>query len=107
MKYYININGHVRELTSEEIAERQAQAEADEREQWAGISYEEAVDREIRKRYPQRAVEAIINNYLSCPENTDYVREFLELQAYRAQCKAYVKEMFAKYGRTEDLNGQS
>lgn len=101
MIYYININGNVRELTPEEIAQRQAEREAAERAEWLSISYGEAVDREFRKKYLQRDVEAIINNYLADPTNAEYVREFDEMQAYRTQCKAYVKEMFAKYGRTE------
>ena len=93
-------NGGYRELTPEEIAKMQADAEEAERLEWLHISYGEAVDRELRKRYPQRAVEAIINNYLSDPNNAEYVREFNEMQAYREECKAYVKMMFAKYGRT-------
>lgn len=99
------VNGKYIEMTQEEIAKMQADEEAAERKKWASISYDEAVDDEIRKRYPQRAVEAIINNYLASPENTEYVREFLELQEYRAQCKVYVKEMFAKYGRTAETDG--
>lgn len=87
-----------RELTPEEIAQRQADAEAENRKHWSTISYDDAVNDEIRKRYLQQSVEAIINNYLSSPENTEYVREFLELQEYRAQCKAYAQEMMAKHG---------
>lgn len=90
-----------RELTPQEIEQRMADAEAYERLEWLHISYGEAVDREFRKRYLQRDVEAIINNYLSDPNNAEYVREFNEMQAYREECKAYVKQMFAKYGRTE------
>ena len=86
------VNGQYIEVTPEELAKMHAEVKAAERERWASISYDEAVDEEIRKRYPQRAVEAIINNYLASPENTEYVREFLELQTYRAECKAYVKE---------------
>ena len=100
MKHYININGNVRELTPEEIAERQAEREEAERLEWLNISYEDAVNKEIRTRYPQQAVEAIINNYLSSPENTEYVREFLELQEYRAKCKLHVRDMMAKHGRS-------
>ena len=94
------IKSEYRILTEDEIAKMQADEEAAERKKWASISYDEAVDNEVRKRYPQRAVEAIINNYLASPEDTEYVREFLELQEYRAQCKVYVKEMMAKYGRS-------
>ena len=94
------LDGNVyRDLTQEEIKQRQAEAEEAERLEWLNISYGEAVDREFRKKYLQRDVEAIINNYLYDPNNAEYVREFNEMQAYREECKAYVKEMFAKYGR--------
>ena len=93
-------NGICREMTPEEIAKLQADAEEAGRLEWLNISYGEAVDREFRKKYLQRDVEAIINNYLSDPNNAEYVREFNEMQAYREECKAYVKMMFAKYGRS-------
>lgn len=91
------INGKIVEITPEEIAQQQAQAEQAEREKWLITPYDEAVNNMIRERYPQRAVEAIINNYLAFPENNEYVREFLELQEYRVECKAFVK---AKKGDT-------
>lgn len=97
-----SIDGIIYEMNEEEIAEiakMQADAEEAERLEWLHISYGEAVDREFRKKYLQRDVEAIINNYLSDPNNAEYVREFNEMQAYREECKAYVKAMFAKYGR--------
>ena len=95
------VDGKYIEMTPEEVAKLQADAEAAERAEWLSISYGEAVDREFRKKYLQRDVEAIINNYLADPNNAEYVREFQEMQTYREQCKAYVKQMFAKYGRTE------
>ena len=94
------INGKMIEITPEEIAQRELEQEQAERLEWLNISYGEAVDREFRKKYLQRDVEAIINNYLSDPNNAEYVREFNEMQAYREECKAYVKQMFAKYGRS-------
>ena len=100
-KIMIYENGVGHEATLEEIAERQTEAETsaeeENRKYWSTISYDDAVNDEIRKRYPQQSVEAIINKYLSSPENTEYVREFLELQEYRAQCKAYAREMKEKY----------
>ena len=99
-KILIYENGVPHEATPEEIAKMQADAEEAERLEWLHISYGEAVDGEFRKKYLQRDVEAIINNLLSDPSNHEYVREFEEMQAYREQCKAYVKEMFAKYGRS-------
>ena len=91
------INGKMIEITPEEIAQRQAEAEAAEREYWQNISYDDAVNREIRKKYPQQDVEAILNNYLAFPENPEYVEEFRQLQQYRVECKAYAKDMKAKY----------
>ena len=91
-------NGDYRELTQKEIAQRQAEAEAAEREEWQSISYDDAVNREIRKRYPQQDVEAILNNYLAFPENPEYVEEFRQLQQYRVECKAYVKQKKEEYG---------
>ena len=93
----ISINGQVRELTPEEIAKRQSEAEQREREEWQNISYDDAVNREIRKRYPQQDVEAILNNYLAFPENPEYVEEFRQLQQYRVECKAYVKQKKEEY----------
>lgn len=86
-----------RELTPEEIDNMQAEAEAAEREYWQSISYDDAVNREIRKRYPQQDVEAILNNYLAFPDNPEYVEEFRQLQQYRVECKAYVKQKKEEY----------
>lgn len=96
----ISINGNVRELTPDEIAQRQAEAEEAEREEWQNISYDDAVNREIRKRYPQQDVEAILNNYLAFPENPEHVEEFRQLQQYRVECKAFVKQMIEKHQGT-------
>lgn len=89
---YNYINGKPVELTPEEIAQRQAEAERQEREYWQSISYDDAVNAEIRKRYPQQDVEAILNNYLAFPENPEYVEEFRQLQQYRVECKAFVRQ---------------
>ena len=54
-------------------------------------SYSELVERLVRKRYSQSQVEAIINNYLDDRENAQYKAEFLEMQAYRKECKTKAK----------------
>jgi len=54
--------------------------------------YGSMVEKKIRIRYSQRDVEAIINNYLSEPDNPVYIAELNELQQYRKQCKAAVKK---------------
>lgn len=101
MKKYVN--GKYIEMTPEEIAEQQAQTEAEERKRWLSIPYDEAVNNEIRKRYAQRDVEAILNNYLAFPDVEEYVSEFKELQKYRLECKAFVKQKKEEYanGSTE------
>lgn len=81
-------NGKMRNLTPEELeAVEQAKAEY-----WASISYEEAVSKEFRKEYTQDQVEAIINNYLLDQTDPLFIKEFQEMQTYRAECKKYVKE---------------
>lgn len=87
-----------RELTPEEIAQLQAEAEQRERECWQSISYDDAVHDLVRNRYSQQAVEAILNNYIAFPENPEYVEEFRQLQQYRVECKAYVKKKKEEYG---------
>lgn len=59
-------------------------------------AYEQQTSELFRKKYSQSAVEAIINNYLLDPENEKYKAEFLEMQAYRAECKAEARA--AVYG---------
>ena len=59
-------------------------------------AYGQKVNRLIRERYTQSDVEAILNNYLSDPENEQYKREFVAFQEFRAECKRQAKE--AVYG---------
>ena len=74
-----------RDMTAEEITERQAQAEQAEREYWTNISYDEAVNTEIRKRYSESQEFAILRQKDEKPE------EYEAYYAYCEQCKAYVK----------------
>ena len=53
--------------------------------------YARLVDAYVREKYSQSAVEAIINNYLSDPENEEYKAEFAALQMYREECKNKAK----------------
>lgn len=53
--------------------------------------YARLVDAYVREKYSQSAVEAIINNYLSDPENEKYKAEFAALQTYREECKEKAK----------------
>ena len=54
-------------------------------------SYGELIEQLVRRRYSQSQVEAIINNYLDDSENEQYKAEFLEMQAYRKECKRIAK----------------
>lgn len=87
----ISINGKIRELTPEEIAQRQAEAERQEREEWQNISYDDAVNREIRKRYTESQEFAILRQRDEKPE------EYQAYYSYCEECKSYAKEMKAKY----------
>lgn len=53
--------------------------------------YGSLVEQNIRRKYSQRDVEAILNNYLAEPDNITYQQEFKDLQTYRKQCKDEVK----------------
>jgi head-tail adaptor len=78
-------NGKVREMTAEEIAEMNAQAEQVEREYWLNISYDEAVNTEIRKKYSESQEFAILRQANAKPEEYEIYYNYCE------ECKAYVK----------------
>ena len=79
------INGIYRDLTAEEIAEREAQAKTAEAEYWENTPYEEAVVNEIRKKYDINAELAILRQKEEKPQ------EYAEYFAYCEECKAFVK----------------
>lgn len=81
-----------RELTPEEIANMQAEAEAAEREYWQSISYDDAVNAEIRKRYTESQEFAILRQKDEKPE------EYREYYDYCEYCKAFVKQKKEEYG---------
>lgn len=79
-------NGIYRDLTPEEIAEMEAQALEQERQYWQSISYDEAVDAEIRKRY------SVSQEFSILRQKDEKPVEYAEYYVYCEQCKAYVKE---------------
>lgn len=83
MKKYVN--GEYIELTAEELAAIQAEAEQAEAEYWLNVPYDDAVNAEIRKRYTESQEFAILRQR-SAKQN-----EFAEYYAYCEECKAYVK----------------
>lgn len=78
-------NGKLRELTAEEIAAMKQGAEQAEREYWLNVSYDEAVNTEIRKRYTESQEFAILRQANAKPE------EYETYYNYCEDCKAYVK----------------
>lgn len=85
-------NGIYREMTAEEIEQRQAE----QKKHMQSLNYDELVERFVRQRYSQSDVEAIINNYLGDNGNEQYQSEFNALQEYRKECKAKAKEMLGR-----------
>ena len=82
----IRIDGIVREITNEEIAEIQAQNEQAKAEYWATVDYGEAINAEIRKRYTESQEFAILRQKDEKPD------EYAEYYAYCEECKNAVKE---------------
>lgn len=86
MKYWKNgICHEIPDLTQEELAQIQLEQEQAEKEYWAMIPYDEAVDAEIRKEYSVSQEFAILRQKEEKPE------EYTRYYAYCEQCKDYVK----------------
>ena len=88
----INENGIVRDMTDEESAMVRAENERVEREYWSMVSYGDAVDAEIRRRYSVSEEFSILRQRDEKPE------EYSAYYVYCEECKVRVKEMMAKYG---------
>lgn len=85
MKKYIN--GKYLEITEEEIRQEQEEAK---KHQIQMPSYDELVDREIRKKYTMSQEFAILRQRDEKPE------EYAEYFAYCEECKNLMKEMLNK-----------
>lgn len=79
------------ELTPTELAEMQKAQEEQEKAYWTNISYEDAVNAEIRKKYSESAEFAILR------QKDEKPNEYAEYYSYCEECKAYVKEQKEKY----------
>ena len=88
-----SINGKIVEITPEEIAEQQAQAEQEEHNYWISIDYNEAVVNEIRKKYDINAELAIQR------QRFEKIEEYQTYFDYCEECKIFVKEKFSQAGR--------
>ena len=79
------INGKPIKITQEELAQMQLVQEQEEKEYWATIPYDDAVNAEIRKQYTESQEFAILRQKDEKPQ------EYARYYAYCEQCKDYVK----------------
>lgn len=56
-------------------------------------NYPNCVDALITHKYPNDKMQAVINNYLLDPTDTDALTEFTEMQNYRKYCKELAKQL--------------
>ena len=56
-------------------------------------NYSNCVDALITHKYPNDKMQAVINNYLLDPTDTDALTEFTEMQNYRKYCKELAKQL--------------
>ena len=89
-------NGIYRDLTPSEIAEIEAQQQKAEREYWQSVSYEDAVNAEIRKQYTESAEFAILRQKDEKPE------EYAKYYSYCEECKAFVKAQKEVFGKSKE-----
>lgn len=75
-----------RDMTAEEMAEREAQALETERQYWLSTPYDDAVNAEIRKQYSESQEFAILRQKEEKPQ------EYQQYFDYCEECKAYVKK---------------
>lgn len=75
-----------RDMTTEEIADYEAQIQAAEREYWENISYDEAVQNEIHKKYTLDQEIAILRQRYEKPTEYEIYFDYCE------KCKNYVKQ---------------
>jgi head-tail adaptor len=78
-------------MTAEEIAEMNARMEQAKREYWLDISYDEAVNAEIRKQYSESQEFAILR------QRDEKQEEYAEYFAYCESCKDFVKKKKTEY----------
>lgn len=105
MRYYKNANGglvatigklDLEEITKEEyetlFAEVEQRMEANkDKAYWQSVDYNEAINSKIRERYTDSQEFAILRQKDEKPS------EYQEYYNYCEECKAFVKEMKAKY----------
>lgn len=87
----ICINGIYYDQIPDEITEAEAHVLELERQYWSTVSYDEAVNAEIRKKYSESQEFAILRQKDEKPE------EYAVYYAYCENCKAYAKEKKTMY----------
>lgn len=78
-------NGTYRDMTPEELAAIETANQEAERQYWLTVSYDEAVNAEIRKRYSLSNELSILRQAATKPE------EYEAYFTYCEECKTYVK----------------
>lgn len=94
MKRYVNRN--LEEIPPSEIAEIEAQKQKAEAEYWQSVSYEDAVNTEIRKQYTESGEFAILRQKDEKPE------EYAKYYSYCEECKAFVKAQKEVFGKSKE-----
>ena len=84
-------NGIYRDLTPEEVASMQSEAERAEAEYWSSIPYKKAVNDKIREKYDESEEFAILR------QRDEKHEEYAEYYAYCEECKVFVKAQKAKF----------
>ena len=80
-----------RDMTEAEIKAMEEQSRTADLEYWNNIDYDEAVNKEIRKKYSESQEFAILRQKDEKPQ------EYQEYYNYCEECKNYVKEMIRQY----------
>lgn len=84
-------NGIYRDMTPEELAAIETANQEAERQYWQTVTYGDAVNAEIRKRYTVSQEFSILRQRDEKPE------EYYAYYAYCEECKAFVKAQKAKH----------
>lgn len=81
------VDGIVKDVPDEDVSAMETELEIAERSYWQSVSYDDAVDAEIRKRYSVSQEFSILRQKDEKPD------EYAAYYAYCEECKAYVKAM--------------
>ena len=84
-------DGIYRDMTPSEIASMEAERAQIEHDYWTNVSYDDAVDAEIRKKYSVSQEFAILR------QKDEKSGEYATYYAYCEECKSYVKQCMKEY----------